>query len=265
MERSFYEVLANRGSLQTWDELLGQELVTLPPCLRELRKRRNLVLMVVGILGCTWTLAHFPEVSVSLEVPPPSSALQDRSLPLPPIGPRQRGFNPFLKPFLFQLGDSSKLSGLEREEILQSQYQQIVNGLSGSAPSVEVQQDEETTVSIGGIPFATVLSVDCPDYYARLSEPSKRKLEQLLAEHWKRLLELDLAKEAFQRSPSYSATHPYMACLLFFFCWLCMDWPMFFRGVFCTPRAGRSRLLCGLAIWPSMCRCSLYSRPSHPS
>ena len=218
MERSFYEVLANRGALQTPDDIVGQELVTLPPWVRELRKRRNLVLMVVGIMGCTWTLAHFPEVSVSLEIPPPSSALQDRSLPLPPVGPRQRGFNPFLKPFLFQLGDSSKLSGLEREEILQSQYQQIINGLTGSAPAVEVQQDEATTVSIGGIPFATVLSVDCPDYYTRLSESSKRKLEQLLAEHWKRLLELDLAKEAFQRSPSYSATHPYMACLLFFVC-----------------------------------------------
>lgn len=191
--------------------------MTWPPWLRDLRKRRNLILVVVGILGCTWTLAHFPKVSVSLEVPPASPALQDRSLPLPPIGPRRRGLNPFDKPFLFQLGDSDKLKGLEREEILQTQYQQIVNGLTGSAPPVEVLQTEATTVSIGGIPFATVLASDAPEYYARLSEPSRRKLEQLIAEHWKRLLQLDLAKEAFQRSPGYSATHPYVASLLLFF------------------------------------------------
>lgn len=183
-----------------------------------LRLKRNSILIVVGLLGCLVLLTTWPKVNMEIQVPPPSPLLHDSSLPLPPVGPRRQGFNPLVQPFLFQLGDSDKLSGPQREEILQAQYQEIEEGLQGSAPQVEVSQTDATTVSIGSVPFATVLPADAPDYYNRLSEPSKKRLELLIAEHWKRLIEVDLAREAFQRSPDYALTHPYLAGLLFFFC-----------------------------------------------
>lgn len=183
------------------------------------RKRPNLILFLFGLTGCLLTLQIMPDSSPAQPPVAQSTDLEDPSLPLPRIGPRARTLNPFDTPFLFQLGNSEKLSGLEREELLQEQYQKILSQLNGEACQVSVQQqDGMTTVAINGHPFATVLPADAPDYYNRLSESGQKKLEYQLALRWKALLDKDLARESQLRSAQSRAARPYLMVFIVFFC-----------------------------------------------
>lgn len=188
--------------------------------LARLRKRPNLLLFVVSLACCLLTLQLKP----GDPAPPPlvvvdTAEVEDPSLPLPHIGPRARTLNPFDVPFLFQLGDSDKLSGLEREQLLQEQYQHLLGQLHGQVVPVTVQQEEGmTTLAIDGHPFSTVLPADCPDYYSRLSDSGKKKLEYQLALRWKALLDKDLARETRLRTPESMASRPYLMVFILFFC-----------------------------------------------
>lgn len=185
--------------------------------LDRLRARRNFVLFVIGLVGFIGPLVLAPEAARELVIPPAVYSDNDPSLPLGRIGPRVGGETLFVKPFLFQLASTEKMTGLEREQILQAQYQDILKGLHGEVPKVEVGQiNGLTAVSIDGQAVATVLPADAPEYYSRLSDERKRKLELMIAQRWKRLLEVDLALESFRRSPEVLAEFPYIAAALFF-------------------------------------------------
>ncbi|MBS2036111.1 mechanosensitive ion channel family protein [bacterium] len=186
--------------------------------LARLKRRPNLLMFVLSLICCLITMFSMPEVNHPRPVSTPSAETEDPSLPLPRIGPRARTLNPFDTPFLFRLGDSDKLTGLEREQQLLEQYQHILSQLDGRQVEVTVAQAEGmTTLDIDGHPFATVLQADCPDYYNRLTEAGKKKLEYQLAMRWKALLEKDLARESALRAPDSMATRPYLMFFVFFF------------------------------------------------
>lgn len=181
------------------------------------RVKRNLFLIFVGVLGIVLSGHLGPEFSTEPPALPAEPPAKNLNLPLPPIGPREGGINPLDRPFLFQLSSTDKLSGLERERALQTQYQGILATLHGEMPKVEIKDFSGMTVlTIDGQPFATVLPVDAPDYYQRLSPERQHDLEHEIAEHWKHLLEVDLAEETYHRSPQYLAIFPYFAAQLFF-------------------------------------------------
>ena len=179
------------------------------------KTKRNIFLVVFGIIGFLISASVTPKTNVRIEIPEPEEMITDESLPLPPIGPRDEGFNPLDEPFLFQLGGTDKMTGKEREDILERQYRDIVHNLTGVAPEVTVDQSSGmTVVKIGNVPFATVLPVDAPEYYKRLSEERQKKLELMIAQRWKRLLEVDLAQEAYSRSDGNLAIYPYVVVML---------------------------------------------------
>ncbi|MCA9776658.1 MAG: mechanosensitive ion channel family protein [Candidatus Eremiobacteraeota bacterium] len=180
------------------------------------KTKRNIFLVIFGILGFIVSTALMPETRIQLEIPEAEEMITDDSLPLPPIGPRDEGFNPLDEPFLFQLGSTDKMTGKQREDILELQYRDIVHNLTGVAPPVSVDQSSGmTVVKIGETPFATVLPVDTPEYYKRLSEERQKKLELMIGQRWKRLIEVDLAQEAYSRSEGNLAIYPYVVVLLF--------------------------------------------------
>ncbi len=175
---------------------------------------RNLKLASCGVALLLALGIFAPRTEFTLDFPAPPAPSQ--SLPLPSIGPRQQSFNPFFRPFLFRLNDSPKLSGPERERQLQRQYREVVQGLHGRIPSVSlIQIDGMTVVAIDAIPFATVLPADLPDYSQRLSETRRHELEVLIAERWKYLIEVDLTREVYQRSPAVLALFPYLVGIFF--------------------------------------------------
>jgi small-conductance mechanosensitive channel len=179
----------------------------------------NKVLILTGVLGLLLSTIFYPEIKIEYTIPDAEEIIVDKSLPLPPVGPRDFGFSPFDDPFLFRLGDTDKMSGQEREDILESHYFRIVQSLEGEAPDVTVEQvSGMTVVKIGEEPFATVLAADAPGYYHRLDDERKKKLELMIAQQWKRLLEVDLAGEAQARSPETLAMFPYLVSLIFFMC-----------------------------------------------
>ena len=110
------------------------------------------------------------------------------------------------------------MTGEERERILADQYAKIVHDLDGGdPPQVTVDQvSGMTIVRIGQESFATVLPTDAPSYYERLPDERKKKLELMIAQNWKRLLDVDLAKEAQSRSSEALAAFPFLVTLLFF-------------------------------------------------
>ncbi|MFN8607536.1 MAG: mechanosensitive ion channel family protein [Vulcanimicrobiota bacterium] len=184
-----------------------------------LKRKPNLLVFVLSLAGCLLTLRLMPAPAPAPLQPVAEVASEDPSLPLPRVGPRPRSLNPFDSPFLFRLGDSDKLSGLEREQLLQEQYQHVLEQLHGQLVPVAIQQEEAmTTLSIDGHPFATVLPADCPDYYNRLSDEGKKRLEYQLALRWKNLLEKDLNRETLRRTPEALATRPYLIVFSLFFC-----------------------------------------------
>jgi moderate conductance mechanosensitive channel len=186
------------------------------PLLKD-KTKRNVILILIGILGFWVSLTLYPEMTFKYNIPDAEEVITDESLPLPPIGPRDKGFNPFEEAFLFQLGSTDKMTGEKRESILQSQYSRILDNLKDKAPEVTVDQTSGVTVvKIGGQSFATVLPTDAPDYYNRLSDERKRKLELMIAQKWKRLLEVDLAQQAYFRSKASLASFPYLVACLFF-------------------------------------------------
>ncbi len=179
--------------------------------------KRNLFLIVLGLVGLFVGGALTPDIDIQIGQRPRESVVEDPSLPLPPIGPRDDGFHPLSQPFLFQLGSTDKLKGEERERQLQEQYRGILSSLHGQMPKVEVQRvDNMTVVAIDGQTFATVLPADAPDYYSRLSDARKQALEEKIARRWKDLLDDDLAEETSERSPESLARFPYVAGALLF-------------------------------------------------
>lgn len=180
----------------------------------------NKILIVAAVAGLLITNALSPEdkdMEVKHSTPVPSPSQFD--LPMPPAQPREWGLNPFDRPFLFKLGGTDKMTGRERENIVADQYQQILADLGSKVPEVEIKDlSGITALTIGGRPFVTVLPNDCPDYYGRLSDDLKKKLEHQVAEQWKSLLLTDLTLEAGMRAPDYLASYPYMAATLFFIC-----------------------------------------------
>lgn len=175
---------------------------------------QNLLLILVGVVGLVVLSLVSPDLE-SAKVPPPAKVSEKDSLPLGDIGPRESGPNPFDEPFLFRLAGTDKVTGLERERILQRQYNEILRDLHGEVPEVEVQEiSGMTVVSIDSIPFVTVLPSDAPEYYARLSDDKKKELERQIAERWKHLLEVDLAVESHKRSPQSLAAYPYIVALI---------------------------------------------------
>jgi small-conductance mechanosensitive channel len=182
----------------------------------------NKILFLVALVGLLVVYAlspdpKVPEMTISL----PTAPAHDPDLPLPPARPRERGLNPFDRPFLFKLGGTDKITALDRESLVAAEYQRILAELSNQAPEVEVREYSGFSgVSIGGKPFLTVLATDCPDYYTKLSEGGKKQLERQVAEQWKFMLQRDLAGEQVMRSPAYLAHYPYIVAMLFFLCLL---------------------------------------------
>jgi small-conductance mechanosensitive channel len=178
---------------------------------------RNKLFILLGILGLIVTYSIVPDDEIIFEVSTPPPVVDDKSLPLPPIGPREQGFNPLNQPFMFELGGTDKMTGLKREQIIDEKYHEILVSLSDTAPAVEVEQISGlTVVTIGGEPLLTVLPSDAPEYYNRLNDEQKKQLEQQIANHWKQLLEADLAVEVFWRSPKYLKLYPYFVSAFFF-------------------------------------------------
>lgn len=89
-----------------------------------------------------------------------------------------------------------------------------------------------TVVKVGDEPFATVLPADAPEYYSKLTDERKKKLELMIAQRWKSLLEIDLAKEAYARSEDNLATYPYLVALIFFLCLILHSMADFFARKF---------------------------------
>jgi len=180
----------------------------------------NKILIAAAVAGLLITSALSPEdkdTKANKPAPVPSRGHSD--LPIHPAQPREWGLNPFDRPFLFKLGDTDKMTGKERESIVSDQYQQILSDLGSEVPDVEVKDlSGITAVTIGGHPFVTILPHDCPEYYSRLSDDLKKKLEHQVAEQWKTLLLADLTLEAGMRSPEYLAGYPYIVATLFFIC-----------------------------------------------
>ncbi|MDQ7826939.1 MAG: mechanosensitive ion channel family protein [Candidatus Eremiobacteraeota bacterium] len=190
-----------------------------------LKLTTNRILFVVAIAGMIVTGALNPgggnskDSGVTFSLP--SQPAPDPNLPLPPAKPREWGLNPFDRPFLFRLGSTDKMTALEREGIVAAQYHQILTGLGDKVPEVEVKDYSGVTgVAVGGKPLVTVLAADCPEYYGRLSDEAKKRLEHQVAEQWKHLLQMDLAGEALLRSPVYLRNYPYIVSMLFFLCLL---------------------------------------------
>lgn len=181
------------------------------------RVKRNLFLILVGFIGLVASAHLGPQFNTQPPALPAQAPAKNLNLPLPPIGPRESGINPLDRPFLFQLNSSDKMSGLDRERALQAQYHDILASLHGDMPKVEITDISGMTVlTIDGQPFATVLPADAPDYYQRLTPARQHDLEHEIAQHWKHLLEMDLAEETYHRSPQYLAMFPYFAAQLFF-------------------------------------------------
>lgn len=181
------------------------------------KTKRNVILIVIGILGILVVNYLSPDITEPEPDLPQSAEVANFSLPLPPAGPRETSINPFDQPFLFRLNSTDKMTGLEREKVLQSQYHDIVAKLSGRVPKVEIDSlSGMTIVTIDDIPFVTVLPADAPEYYQRLDSDKQRELERQIALQWKRLLENDLTEEAYRRSPEYLASYPWVVAVLFF-------------------------------------------------
>ena len=181
------------------------------------RHKRNIFLIVFGIFAAIVAGMLAPESHAQISFPEQETFLTDQSLPLPPIGPRETGFNPLDTPFLFRLGSTDKMKGEERERILQSQYHRILQNIHGEVPEVTIDTvSGMTVVTIADEPFATVLPADAPEYYERLSDERKKKLELMIAQRWKWLLQLDLTQEARTRSPESLAAFPYIVGIFFF-------------------------------------------------
>lgn len=135
---------------------------------------RNKFLIVFGLFAMLVTNALGPNLEGSYVPPSQTEFTTDKSLPLPPIGPRDTGFDPFDSGFLFQLADTDKMSGEARERILHTHYREIVSELSGDPPPVTIERvSGMTVVSIAGEPFATVLQADAPEYYKDLDSERK--------------------------------------------------------------------------------------------
>ncbi len=178
---------------------------------------RNRFLILIGIVGLLLSLVVAPVTEYHLVIGDEPELLDDQSLPLPPIGPREQGFSPLNEPFLFQLGDTDKMTGLQRERILKNQYHGILTSLGEKKPQVEVKElMGMTVVTIGDVPFVTVLPSDAPSYYSRLTDERKKQLERQIAAHWKQIIESDLNFEMFWRSANYLAVYPYIVTALFF-------------------------------------------------
>ncbi len=178
---------------------------------------RNRLFVLIGLIGFAFALAIYPDTKAHFTPPELPEIQQEAGLPVPSVGPRDVGFQPFEQPFLFQLGSTDKLTGLEREARLQKEYRKILGRLHGEIPSVEVESvNGMTVVAIDGQPFATVLPSDAPDYYQRLDEERQTKVERLIATRWARQLLSDLAIQSYHRHPEVLASYPYKALCFFF-------------------------------------------------
>lgn len=183
------------------------------------KTKRNILFIAIGIVGLILLGYVAPDFDSDEPTLPAVSPSANFSLPLPPVGPRESSLNPFDQPFLFKLQGSDKMSGLEREQALQTQYHEILDNLSGRVPRVEVETlSGMTVVTIDERPFVTVLPADAPDYYQRLEATKQKELEQEIARQWQQLLILDLSEETYKRSPEYLEEFPYLVAGIFFLC-----------------------------------------------
>lgn len=160
------------------------------------------------------------ETNIALDLDTPKVELRapDPTFPIPTPQKRQEGLRLLSKPFLFELADSDKVSGIEREKRLSDRYDDLLDSMAGThVPVVTVNSDlGSPMVFIDGKPFATVLPQDCPEYFNRLSPESQIKLEEEVAYSWARVIQDDLGLQALKRLPDYLRLFNYLAVLGFF-------------------------------------------------
>ena len=128
--------------------------------------------------------------------------------------------NPWARPFLFELADTDKLKGVQREARLQQRYDDIRSSLTADRIPVVAVDDRENLalVTIDGKPFATVLPQDCPEYFSRLDAAGQHQLEIEVAYSWAQVLATDLTIRSGKLHPIYLRFYTWVAAFTFFIC-----------------------------------------------
>lgn len=127
-------------------------------------------------------------------------------------------FTPWSRPFLFELADTDKLKGLQREAKLRDRYEEIRADITPDRVPVVAVDDRQhmALVTIDGKPFATVLPQDCPEYFVRLDAASQHQLEIEVAYSWAQVLADDLTIRSGKLHPIYLQFYNWVAAVTFF-------------------------------------------------
>lgn len=185
-------------------------------------RRRTQIKWAVTLLGFLISAVALAPGETYIELdtakPPPELRAPDPTFPIPTPHKREEGLRLLSKPFLFELADSDKVSGIEREKRLSERYDELLDTMSGEhVPVVSVDSSlGSPMVFIDGKPFATVLPQDCPEYFNRLSPEAQLKLEEEVGYSWARVIQQDLALQTLKRMPNYLRLFNYLAVLFFF-------------------------------------------------
>lgn len=184
-------------------------------------RRKNLIRWALAIAGFIGTILVFvPSLNgVTIQAAPPATPLRapDATFPIPDPVPRESGIG-FSQPFLFAMADTDKLTGVERERQLKTRYLGILDQLDGlQTPTISVNSDlGSAMIVIFGKTFVTVLPQDCPEYFSRLDDDGKKRLEEEVAYSWARVLQEDLELQTVKRHPKYLQLFNCVTFLTFF-------------------------------------------------
>lgn len=184
-------------------------------------RRKNQIRWAIVVVGFLISAIVFApgEVNIDLDKIKAHDQLRDPDpgFPIPTPRPREEGIQLFSKPFLFEMADSDKFKGIERESRLHERYEDLLDTLDGNhVPQVSVSSNlGSAMVMIDDKPFVTVLPQDCPEYFSRLSPESQIKLEEEVAYSWGRLIQEDLVLQTLKREPNYLSLYNYLSLLGF--------------------------------------------------
>ena len=182
-------------------------------------RRQNQIRWALVILGFVITTFFFgAEGEVRMDEPDRKDWAIDANFPVPEPRPRSEGLAFLSRPFLFEMADTDKTKGVDRERRALDRYQEILDKLtSDRLPKVSVSTSLGlATVMVDGKPFVTALPEDCPEYYNRLEDADKRKLEVQVAYARAAVIENDLIFQTVKRHPVYLRFFNYIAVMLFF-------------------------------------------------
>lgn len=182
------------------------------------RRERLWIVFILGFLLSLFGLAPrgpIEEREVYFSTPILQPPVKKFEVPTPE--PRET-LSPWSRPFLFQLADTDKISGLQREAKLRARYDEIRASLGPNrVPEVAVADHQQVAVvTIDGKPFATVLPQDCPEYFGRLDPAGQHQLEIEVAYSWAQVLADDLTIRSGKLHPVYLKFYNWVAAVTFF-------------------------------------------------